>query len=70
MDDQLLIQFDNPIRGVWLAAPDGYDGTVCIDPKDEDRRIGQGATKWEAMRDLADRMEEIDDARKSKAVKK
>jgi hypothetical protein len=57
----LLIHVSSPWPGYWMATPDGYDGTRCEhDPRQNDNRIGIGRTKWDAMLDLIETMEQLE----------
>lgn len=61
---------DVPWPDSWCATHEDYDGTRCEhDPSQEDRRIATGTTKWEALRNLIDAMEDVEDRQKVKASK-
>ena len=52
--DRIDIRLDEPYRGYWYAYDDQtYDGAP-----DSNSPQGRGKTKWEAIRDLIDQMED------------
>lgn len=69
MTNQLIIHIDQPYPGWWSATPDGFDGTRSEDPKHDDNRIGTGRTKWDALRELIDAMEDDESRRKVSEAK-
>lgn len=60
LNNNLTIHIDQPYPGWWSATPDGFDGTRNEDPKHDDNRIGTGRTKWDAILDLIETMEQIE----------
>lgn len=67
MNEPLIIHIESPWPGWWSATPDGFDGTRCDDPRQEDQRIGLQQTKWDAIRELIDRMEQAEESQKETA---
>lgn len=67
MKDTLTIHLDRPFRDWWSATHEDYDGTRCEhDPSQDDNRTGTALTKWDAIRNLIDALEEHEEKTKAR----